>query len=319
VIDANLARLSDHLFWVSLVIYAVAMVAFFASMAYRARRVATAATVITIGGALVHATSIATRGVAAGRVPWGNMFEYSNMLGMLLVVIYLLVLDRRLGLRQLGGFVLGAATLSLAVSRFVYAPAGPLVPALESYWLKFHVFAAISGSTLFGVSFIFTVLYLIRDAAERRAGASFGGSTVGAAFVGTDAPPAEGQPADLAEELAARDAVEVKGFAGHLPSADRLDTLAHRTIQFAFPVWTFAVIAGAIWAHEAWGRYWGWDPKETWAFVTWVVYAGYLHARATSGWRARKAAVISCVGFAAVSFTYWAVNLWISGLHSYAK
>jgi cytochrome c-type biogenesis protein CcsB len=186
--------------------------------------------------------------------------------------------------------------------------------------LKIHVIAAISGSTLFGISFIFTVLYLVKDRAERRASGAFTGSTVGAAYVGTDAPPGADSPApDLVEEEPTpRDEVSLSGLLSRLPSADRLDTLAYRTIQFAFPVWTFAVMAGAIWAHQAWGRYWGWDPKETWAFVTWTIYAGYLHARATAGWRARKAAVISCAGFAAVVFTYWAVNLWISGLHSYA-
>ncbi len=105
---------------------------------------------------------------------------------------------------------------------------------------------------------------------------------------------------------------------GLLPAAAVLDRLAYRTIAFAFPIWTFAVIAGAIWAENAWGRYWGWDPKETWSFVTWVIFAGYLHARATAGWRGRKAAVIALVGFVSLLVTYYAVNLWIVGLHSYA-
>jgi cytochrome c-type biogenesis protein CcsB len=103
-----------------------------------------------------------------------------------------------------------------------------------------------------------------------------------------------------------------------LPDADALDRLSYRTVIFAFPIWTFAVIAGAIWADQAWGRYWGWDPKETWAFITWVVYAGYLHARATGGWRGRKAAYIQLVGFASLLFNLVGVNLWITGLHSYA-
>jgi cytochrome c-type biogenesis protein CcsB len=106
---------------------------------------------------------------------------------------------------------------------------------------------------------------------------------------------------------------------GPLPTAATLDRIAYRVYAFAFPIWTFAVIAGAIWAQEAWGRYWGWDPKETWSFITWVIFAGYLHARATSGWKGRRAAVIAMVGFVSLLITYYAVNLWIVGLHSYAK
>jgi cytochrome c-type biogenesis protein CcsB len=110
-----------------------------------------------------------------------------------------------------------------------------------------------------------------------------------------------------------------QGRASRLPSAQTLDRVAYRIIAFAFPIWTFAVIAGAIWAQEAWGRYWGWDPKETWSFITWTIFAGYLHARATAGWKGAKAASIALVGFVSLLITYYAVNLWIAGLHTYAK
>ena len=103
-----------------------------------------------------------------------------------------------------------------------------------------------------------------------------------------------------------------------LPSSDALDRLAYRIITFAFPVWTFAIIAGAIWADQAWGRYWGWDPKETWSFITWLVYAAFLHARATAGWRGKRAAYIQLFGFGCLMFNLVGVNLWITGLHSYA-
>ena len=108
------------------------------------------------------------------------------------------------------------------------------------------------------------------------------------------------------------------GILARLPAAEILDRTAYRVIAFAFPIWTFAIIAGAIWAEAAWGRYWGWDPKETWSFITWVIYAGYLHARATAGWRGRRAALVALTGFAALFIDYYVVNIWITGLHSYA-
>jgi cytochrome c-type biogenesis protein CcsB len=104
-----------------------------------------------------------------------------------------------------------------------------------------------------------------------------------------------------------------------LPPSATLDALAYKFIRFGFPVWTFGVICGAIWAQQTWGRYWGWDPKETWSFITWVIFAGYLHARATAGWKGTRAAIVALVGFVSLLITYYAVNLWIAGLHSYAK
>ncbi len=104
----------------------------------------------------------------------------------------------------------------------------------------------------------------------------------------------------------------------HLPPAAKLDNLAYRTTAFAFPLITFGIMCGAIWAEEAWGRYWGWDPKETGSFVTWTLYAAYLHARSTRGWRGPKAAWVGVIGFGALMITYYAVNLFVVGLHSYA-
>ncbi len=118
-----------------------------------------------------------------------------------------------------------------------------------------------------------------------------------------------------------RDRADHRGgpaWAGKLPPAERLDTLAYRTIAFTMPLWTFAIVAGAIWAEAAWGRYWGWDPKETWALITWLVFAGYLHARATAGWRGRRAAWLGVIGTLTFVFNYFAVNLIFPGLHSYA-
>ncbi|MGH2726691.1 MAG: c-type cytochrome biogenesis protein CcsB [Actinomycetota bacterium] len=318
--DATLARLSDTLFWLALVLYGISLLAFVVAFAYRRKGVSTAAVAIAALGAVGHATSVATRGIAAGRVPWGNMYEYSSMIALLVVVGYVLFVDRKLHLRELGGFAMGIAVVTMAFAWQLYAPAGPLVPALNSIWLKIHVIAMITASSVFSIAFIFTVLYLLKDRAERRANAAFSGSTVGAAYVG-QVEEAKGFPTDYLEAEAdpSRRGAAVRGFWARLPSSATFDNLAFRSHAIAFPIWTFGTICGAIWASKAWGRYWGWDPKETWAFVTWTIYAGYLHARATSGWRGRRAALIATAGFISLWITYYVVNLWIVGLHSYAK
>lgn len=311
MIDPQLARGSDALFWTALITYCFAMLAYLGASAFRRPRLQSVGAGIALVGSGVHLGSIVARGMAADRVPWGNMFEYSSMIGFLLVAFFLALSVRNVEVRRIGGIAMGAGVLALATARFVYVPPGPLVPALNSIWLKIHVLGAITSSSLFGLSFIFTVLYLIASR-RSRASTAFSGSTVGAAQLAPPSLASDGMPSDHADDVA-------EPRRKRLADAELWDTMTLRTIQFAFPIWTFAVMAGAVWAHEAWGRYWGWDPKETWAFITWIIYAGYLHARATVGWRGHRAAVLSSVGFVSVVFTYFAVNLWISGLHSYAK
>jgi cytochrome c-type biogenesis protein CcsB len=248
--------------------------------AERLGRVALALTVLAFG---LHLAGLVARGLAAGRAPWGNMYEFSTAAALAAVGAYLVLL-RRHDLGYLGIWVVSTALLTLGLAVVVfYTDAGELVPALRSYWLVIHVAAAVLAAGVFTVGAVASVLFLLRDRAERRAGA--------------------GRPG---------------GYPGRLPASEALDRLCYRLHAFGFPVWTFAVVAGAIWAENAWGRYWGWDPKETWAFVTWVVYAGYLHARATAGWRGRRAAAVALVGYLALTFNYVGVNLWITGLHSYA-
>jgi cytochrome c-type biogenesis protein CcsB len=314
VIDTGWARVSTDGFNVALGAYIVAAVAYFYYLAFR-RGVAWRLGFLAASvGVAAHAVSIVARGVAAGRVPWGNMYEYSSLLSLLVVLGYLVVVEGVYRIRTLGGFPLVFAILTMAVAvAFLYVGPEPLVPALNSYWIKIHVVAAITGSSLFALGCVITILYLFKERAERHAAAA--------------PPPIMGGSTDLEDDVAphfepgADEPAAVGGVdrrrRGILPSAEELDRIAYRTIAFAFPVWTFAVIAGAIWAEQAWGRYWGWDPKETWSFITWVVFAGYLHARATSGWKGRRAAVIALVGFVSLLITYYAVNLWIVGLHSY--
>jgi cytochrome c-type biogenesis protein CcsB len=305
-----MAQLSNSLVYASMLVYTLALFMFAASLA--ARRVPLAAkqqVLVGAGGPQEVATpgveeqpgrrsgnialslswlatglliaGFVVRGLAAGRFPLGNMYEFSLGAAIAVALVYL-VAATRTDLRWLGVWVIGAVLLTLGLAVTVlYTESAQLVPALKSWWLVIHVSAAAISGGAFTISAGFIVMYLVRRRAEQR------GTTE-------------------------------RGLASRLPSADRLDSLAYRTIAFVFPVWTFAVIAGAIWAENAWGRYWGWDPKETWAFITWVIYAGYLHARSTAGWKGTRAAVIGLIGFGAFLINYFGVNFLASGLHSYA-
>ena len=307
-VDVSLAHASDAFFKWTVLVYAIAMFGYSAEFAFAriarsraekpaqydrrisAEQIGRAAVGLTVVGWLLHIGSVVTRGWAVGRVPWGNMYEFSTMVALVAVTVFLALLLRQ-PVRFLGVFVMTPVVLYLGLAGTVlYVPAAPLQPILNSYWIKIHVVAAITASGAFMVSGVITMLYLTRTWLDRRA--SMGPGTAAA--------------------------MEYHGFARWLPSADRLDRLTYKVIGFAFPVWTFAVIAGAIWAENAWGRYWGWDPKETWAFITWLVYACYLHARATAGWRGRKAAYLALLGYSTFLFNYLVVNIFLVGLHSYA-
>jgi cytochrome c-type biogenesis protein CcsB len=280
------AQASTYLIAAATVILAIAFVAHVAEWALArgtrdtpesGRVAAGIGRAVTVLAWLVLVGGVLARGLAADRVPWGNMYEFGCAAVVLLLAAYLLLL-RRWGsaIDWMGAAVTGVATVVLGASMLVYVPAGPLVPALHSYWLVIHVFAAILAGAAFVIGAIASAAYLLKS------GRSDGLS--------------------------------------RLPSAERLDEIAFKVNAFAFPIWTFAaLIAGPIWAQYAWGRYWGWDPKEVWAFITWVVYAGYLHARATAGWKGRAAAILCLVGFATFLFNFIGVNLFVGGLHSYAK
>ncbi|KWX23668.1 c-type cytochrome biogenesis protein CcsB [Mycolicibacterium wolinskyi] len=238
-----------------------------------------ALTYVGIGLLLV---CIVLRGLATSRVPWGNMYEFINLTCFCGLVAAAVVL-RRPQYRTLWVFVLLPVLILLTVSgRWLYTHAAPVMPALQSYWLPIHVSVVSLGSGVFLVAGVASILFLVKMS-----------------------------------PLAERD----NGFGRviqRLPDAQTLDRIAYRTTIFAFPVFGFGVIFGAIWAEEAWGRYWGWDPKETVSFIAWVVYAAYLHARSTAGWRDRKAAWINVVGFVAMVFNLFFINLVTVGLHSYA-
>ncbi len=227
---------------------------------------------------------IVLRGMATARVPWGNMYEFINLTCFSGLVAAAIVL-RRPQYRALWVFVLVPVLILLTVSgRWLYTNAAPVMPALQSYWLPIHVSVVSLGS-------------------------GFSSSAVSPASCSCSRCRRWGS-------LTAR--ASSPAIVQRLPDAQTLDRIAYRTTIFAFPVFGFGVIFGAIWAEEAWGRYWGWDPKETVSFIAWVIYAAYLHARSTAGWRDRKAAWINVAGFIAMVFNLFFINLVTVGLHSYA-
>ncbi len=246
----------------------------------KADKAARIATALMVLAFILLFVAVIARGLSNGHVPWGNMYEFSITGALTFTGAYLVAL-RKYDLRWLGLFISLAALLTLGTAiTLLYRDSAPLVPALKSTWLIIHVVAAIISGGVFLLSNVIAGAYLYLDARERGAG----------------------RPA----------------WATRLPSLEVLDQLSYRLVAFVFPLWTFSVIAGAIWAESAWGRYWGWDPKETWAFITWVAYAAYLHARVTVGWKGRRAAWLCLFAGSTFLFNYVYVNVWGTGKHTYS-
>jgi cytochrome c-type biogenesis protein CcsB len=316
-VDIGLARYSDWAFTSSVVVLVAALLLLAVELAYTRGRKADQRELVGAGvapdsttpGVIVDAPArpfdesvgkaglalvyvgigllfacIVLRGAATMRAPWGNMYEFINLTCLSGLVAAGIVL-RRPQFRTLWVFVLIPVLILLTVSgRWLYTNAAPVMPALQSYWLPIHVSVVSLGSGVFLVAGVASILFLVKM------------SPLGQA-------DAQGAVARIVQRL---------------PDAQTLDRIAYRTTIFAFPVFGFGVIFGAIWAEEAWGRYWGWDPKETVSFIAWVVYAAYLHARSTAGWRDKKAAWINVAGFVAMVFNLFFINLVTVGLHSYA-
>ena len=253
----------------------------------RVERFSRLGVVLTVVAAGVHLVAVVARGLAADpvRVPWGNMYEFT-LTATLMVTLGYLLLYRRFALSWLSPVVTAFVLVTLMIDvLLLYTPVVPLRDALQSPWLVIHVIAAVIATGAFTIGGMCSALYLVKDW-RLRAGA-----------------------------------VKPGGYLSRLPDLDGLDRMAYRTHAFAFPVWTFAaLIAGPIWAQHAWGRYWGWDPKEVWAFITWVVYAAYLHARATAGWKGRAAAIVALIGLATLWFNFVGINFFFGSgsQHSYA-
>jgi cytochrome c-type biogenesis protein CcsB len=244
-----------------------------------------AAATLSALGILAHVVAVTTRGLAVDRAPWGDMYEFITALTCVAAIFFYYILVKYRAW-AIGVFVMGAIVIALGLAEtLIYTPAGPLVPALQSYWLSIHVTAMTLSSGIFFVATVFGIMYLVVERYRKRVAAG------------------KAEPNALLDRI---------------PSGAQLDKLTYRAVVFGFPIWTFGVMAGAIWADQAWGRYWGWDPVETWAFITWVIYAAYLHARATGGWRGVRSHYIQLLGFASLLTNIFVIQIFVTGLHSYS-
>ncbi|MEO6944766.1 MAG: c-type cytochrome biogenesis protein CcsB [Lacisediminihabitans sp.] len=236
---------------------------------------------LTALGWVLHVAGTVLRGFAAGRVPWANMFEFSLTASAIIVGVFIFV-QIWLDLKFLGAYITGFGLIVLGVGTVnFYVAVVPLPPALQSYWLVIHVFVATLGTAFFAIGGGLSIVQLVQT---RREAGKF----------------------------------EAVKFLDTVPNAEKLETLAYRVVVVGFVFWTFTLIAGAIWAEHAWGRYWGWDTKEVWTFIIWTIFAGYIHARATRGWRGSRSAWLAIIGFSAVMFNFTIVNLFFKGLHVYS-
>ncbi|MCX6420409.1 MAG: c-type cytochrome biogenesis protein CcsB [Actinobacteria bacterium] len=295
--STSLAYLSNNLIYSALFVFTITFFLYAIETAWAVRgddsasrqnvfdrsktaKIARIATAIMVLGFLLLLAAVIARGLSAHRVPWGNMYEFSITGALAFTGAYLAALQKY-DLRWLGLPISIAVLLVLGTAiTLLYRPSAPLVPALKSTWLVVHVSAAIISGGVFLLANSIAATYLILDRMESRGGRN--------------------------------------AWAKRLPTLEVLDQLTYRLVAFVFPLWTFAVIAGAIWAESAWGRYWGWDPKETWAFITWVAYAAYLHARVTAGWKGKKAAWLCLFAGSTFLFNYVYVNVWGTGRHTYS-
>ncbi|HRD21371.1 MAG TPA: c-type cytochrome biogenesis protein CcsB [Candidatus Nanopelagicus sp.] len=295
--DRSAALLSNNFIYAAMVIYALAFLAHAVEVAWsvktpavlvkktkldfsKTERLGRLGSAFMVIGTLLLLAGVIFRGISADRVPWGNMYEFSITGTLAFSIAYLYAL-KKYQMRWLGlpAAIAILLTLGTAVT-LLYRPSAPLVPALKSPWLVIHVSAAIISGGVFLLANFIAATYLILDRYEQKG-----------------ARP-----------------IWMQKF----PTLESLDNFSYRLIALVFPLWTFSVIAGAIWAEAAWGRYWGWDPKETWAFITWVAYAAYLHARVTIGWRGRKAAWLCLLAGSTFLFNYVYINVWGTGKHTYS-
>lgn len=278
----------------AMIVYSIAFVFYVVDLANRSAsteavnarsRTARIGLSLTMLGALFHLAATVLRGIGAERMPWANMYEFALTATLAAVLIFIAV-QFVVDIHFLGALVTGLAVLFLGLTKInYYVPIVPLQDALDTYWMVIHIAVAVLAVGFFTLSFGLSTLQLLQSRRETKLTAT---------------------------------GVSTLKFLRGIPDATRLENLAYRLAIIGFVFWTFTLIAGAIWAEASWGRFWGWDVKEVWTFVIWVLYAGYIHARATRGWRGSRSAWLSIIGFAAVIFNFAIVNQFFTGLHSYS-
>lgn len=270
-------------FYIAFSGYFVAMLAYILYLPFKNRNLANFASYSALLGLLGNTTAIVSRMLIVGRPPLANGYEFILAFAWGIVVVYLFV-EHRYKIPLIGAFVLPCAFFLLAfVVLFMSSDErvmSYMPPALRSNWLTLHVVMAIFGYGILSVSFGIGILYLVKQYLVSKA---------------------------LEGQLNAR-----------IPGLARLDLMGYKMIMLGFPLLTLCIISGAIWADYAWGTYWSWDPKETWSLITWIIYAIYLHTRLMFRWKGKRSAWVAVIGFLAVLFTFFGVNYFISGLHSYA-
>ena len=277
---------SSLLFNITTIAYLISMLCFFVYIGSRNENVGSAGSYTAFGGLLIQTVAILLRwkesyDMGMGHAPLSNLYESVVFFSWTIVLVFAFV-DIKYRYRIIGAFVIPFALLGMAWGQLgLDTGIQPLVPALQSNWLIYHVITCFLGYAAFAVACGVSIMYLIAT----RAG--------------------------LADEGGRH------GMLAMFPPSRILDDINYRAIMFGFPLLTLGIITGAIWANYAWGTYWSWDPKETWSLIVWFVYAAFLHARITKGWVGRRAAWLSILGFAATIFCYLGVNLLLSGLHSY--
>lgn len=347
-----LVRLEEILFIAAVISYLVCSGLFIWYLITRNEEAANLGLLLLTLGLIAHTLALAFRWISAGHAPMANLYESLSLFGWGIVLFYLVAV-RFYPIRAAGALVVPVAFIITSVAGVFYEGPQPLIPALQSYWLWIHVTIAMLSYGLFALAFGAGFLYIIQEYLVKKqykyVTVSFVlllaalGLVMGLWFGSWWA-----EPARVADELgrvskvyASDDIIKMligslaglagglilgflagkgasrPGFSKRLPSLDILDELSYRAIAFGFPMLTIGIITGAIWADQAWGRWWGWDPKETWSFITWLYYGAYLHTRLTMGWRGRHSAILAVIGLVAVLFTYLGVNLLLAGLHSY--
>ena len=297
VLNEGLSQISLIFIYAAMAVYTGAFLTFvshLSRLASEKKKVRTAATklervaiIVLAVGALLHGTGVVLRGIAASRVPWANMYEFSITGSFVVMVIFLVALAIK-DIRLLATFVSGFVLLILgSATAIFYVEVKSLMPALQSYWLVIHVTVAILATAFFNIAAALSIAYIFKTA-------------------------------KWVEKSKLKAVATFKRVLALFPSVEKIERLSYRFNIIGFILWSFTLIAGAIWAERAWHRYWGWDTKEVWTFIIWTIYAGYLHANATRGWTGKRSAWLSVIGFIAILFNFTVVNLFFKGLHVYS-